>query len=123
MSKFDKAFSNGKWAVNVETVGHLIRELRRLPKAMMIKTGATLGADLVIFNRDMETLAHLSLEEGGRWVTDRENPEDDQRAEEEAEERRAIRAEEEDDGEIGQPSGLLEDADKQAFDEAMRKDD
>lgn len=64
----DTIFSNGGWAVNVETVGELIKELQRLnPDTPVLDTVS--GADVVLFNRDMAG-EHVGFAEGGEWTED-----------------------------------------------------
>lgn len=64
----DQAFSNGKWNVNVSTVGELIDELSRLPRTLAVKSGFADSADVVVFNRDSEPF--LELQDGGDWADD-----------------------------------------------------
>lgn len=61
----DKAFTNGKWAVNVRSVGQLIEELQRLPADLPVRMGFEDSADVVVFNRNDDP--HVGLEEGGDW--------------------------------------------------------
>jgi hypothetical protein len=63
-------FSNGKWAVTVECVADLIKELSRLPPDMMVKDGID-GADLVVFNRKGPN-AFIDLDDAGMWDSDYE---------------------------------------------------
>jgi hypothetical protein len=65
----DTAFSNGKWAINVKTVGQMIDELSRLPRDLEVHTFPSESADLVIFNRNPgEGTPHLGVEDGGGWT-------------------------------------------------------
>ena len=72
---FDKAFSNGKWAKTVSTVGEAIEELKRLPPDMPVQQGFADCVDLVVFNRDKPDM-HCSFEEGGDWDED-DDPQSD----------------------------------------------
>jgi hypothetical protein len=64
----DTAFSNGKWAINVKTVGQMVDELSRLPRDLAVHTFPAESADLVIFNRNGEMRPHLGVEDGGCWA-------------------------------------------------------
>jgi hypothetical protein len=62
----EKAFSNGKWAITVHTVGELIDELSRLPRDLPVdQEYEGRGSDLVVINRDSD--AHIRLDEAGFW--------------------------------------------------------
>lgn len=65
-------FSNGKTYINVKTVGQAIEELKRLPPDMpMNQEYDGNGADIVIFNRDLED-PHVEFTGGGEWDEDTE---------------------------------------------------
>lgn len=66
----DTAFSNGKWAINVKTVGQMVDELSRLPRDLAVHTFPSESADLVIFNRNDAVPPHLGVEDGGCWDVD-----------------------------------------------------
>lgn len=74
-TKLDKAFSNGKWSINVRTVGEMIDELSRLPRDMQVKQGFEDSTDIVVFNRNTEPF--VEMEDGNRWDDEDEDEGED----------------------------------------------
>jgi hypothetical protein len=63
-------FSNGKWCINVKTVGEAIRELSLLdPTLPMDQDYDGNGADIVVLNRDQSD-RHVQFSGGGFWDED-----------------------------------------------------
>jgi hypothetical protein len=69
---FDEVFSNGHWAIKVNTVEEAINELKRLPPGMPVRKENE-GVDIVVFNRPGSEGAaigaetHVGFEDGGEW--------------------------------------------------------
>ena len=70
-----EAFSNGKWHINVVTVGEVVAELSLLDPTLPVHSSFIDSVDIVVFNRDREDI-HVSFEDGEEWTQDEE--EDDQ---------------------------------------------
>jgi hypothetical protein len=69
-------FSNGKWCINVSTVGEAIRELSLLdPELELNQEYEGKGCDIVIMNRDSDI--HVEFAEGGYWDEDAVFPDED----------------------------------------------
>lgn len=71
-------FSNGKWCINVKTVGEAVKELSLLDPALPIDQGYDVkGADIVVMNRDQDD-THVQFAEGGFWDEDAVFPDEDE---------------------------------------------
>jgi len=63
-------FSNGKWHINVRTVGEAIRELSLLdPDLELDQEYDGNGCDIVVMNRTSDD-THVQFAEGGFWDED-----------------------------------------------------
>lgn len=62
-------FSNGKWNINVRTVGEAIRELSLLdPELELNQEYEGKGCDILVMNRTSDI--HVAFAEGGFWDED-----------------------------------------------------
>jgi hypothetical protein len=70
-------FSNGKWCINVNTVGEAIRELSLLdPELPLNQEYEGRGCDIVVMNRSTDM--HVAFAEGGFWDDDVDTQDDDE---------------------------------------------
>jgi hypothetical protein len=70
-------FSNGKWNINVSTVGEAIRELSLLdPELPLNQEYEDKGCDIVVMNRSSDI--HVAFAEGGFWDEDAVFPDKDE---------------------------------------------
>jgi hypothetical protein len=68
----DKPFSNKSCCIECFTVGDVIRELERLPKALAVHQGFSESVDIVLFNRKKPSI-HVGFADGGEWSNDEES--------------------------------------------------